>query len=95
MLVLSRLGLLLILLLASGSGLHAQQSAEAAADLVLEEVLVTASKRDVGLQELGMSISVLSNADLRNMNATLVEEFIPAIPNVSFGYGGASFKKHF
>jgi len=84
----SRPGLILTLLIVTGPGLYAQQSTEATRESVLEEVLVTASRRDVSLQELGMSISVLSNVDLRNMNATLVEEFIPSIPNVSFGYGG-------
>src|SRR5690606_36887442 len=30
----------------------------------------------------------LNGDDLRNLNASLVEEFIPSLPNVSIGFGG-------
>src|SRR5690606_11704628 len=66
----------------------AQQTAAGTGESVLEEVLVTAAKRDVNLQDIGMSVSVLNGDDLRNLNAILVEEFIPSLPNVSFGIGG-------
>lgn len=84
-----KVGLIVILLAAvAGPAAFAQQPAADTSESALEEVLVTASRRDVDLQDIGMSISVLSGDDLRNLDATLVEEFIPTLPNVSFGYGG-------
>lgn len=85
----SRAGICLLMLASvTGPGAIAQQTAADASQVVLEEVFVTASKRDSNLQEVGMSVSVLSDEDLRMLNAIVVEEFIPSIPNVSFGYGG-------
>jgi iron complex outermembrane recepter protein len=80
--------LILLLINVSGPGAVAQQPREDGSEAVLEEVIVTASKRDSTLQDIGMSVSVLNSEDLRMIEAIVVEDFIPTIPNVSFGYGG-------
>jgi outer membrane receptor protein involved in Fe transport len=80
--------MIVLLLTVSAPTIFAQQTAAGTGESVLEEVLVTAAKRDVNLQDIGMSVSVLNGDDLRNLNAILVEEFIPSLPNVSFGFGG-------
>jgi outer membrane receptor protein involved in Fe transport len=63
---------------------HAQESAAAG---VLEEVLVTAQKRVENLQDVAVSIQVLGNERLENLNVRAFEDFIDFLPTVSHTSG--------
>lgn len=58
---------------------------------VLEEIVVTARKRTERLQDIPMSISVLSNFELERMGATEFFDVAVSIPNLSFAYTGLGF----
>ena len=62
---------------------------------VLEEVIVTAQKREQNLQDVAVSIQVLGNEQLENLNVRSFEDFINFLPTVSFttqgGPGGPGF----
>jgi len=64
-------------------------SAAAVDKTVLEEVIVTATKRAISAQDLGMSISALPSEELELMGAQGFEDFAASVPNLSFGYGGS------
>ena len=51
-------------------------------DLVLEEIIVTATKRAEGLQEVPISISVMSGEDIEAKGLTKMEDLSAYMPNV-------------
>ena len=55
---------------------------------MLEEVLVTAQKREQSLQDVPISIQVLGNKQLENLNVRGFEDFIDFLPTVSYTSGG-------
>jgi iron complex outermembrane receptor protein len=52
----------------------------------LEEVTVTATKRTETLQEVGMSITALSEVDLEQMGAVTLLDFAVRVPNLGMAY---------
>ena len=62
---------------------------------VLEEIIVTAQKREQNLQDVAVSIQVLGNEQLENLNIRSFEDFINFLPTVSYtsqgGPGGPGF----
>jgi iron complex outermembrane receptor protein len=52
----------------------------------LGEITVTATKREVNLQDLPQAIDVLSGSDLQKMAARNLEDTIRALPSVSLNY---------
>jgi len=61
----------------------------------LEEIVVTAQKREQNLQDVAVSIQVLGNEQLENLNIRSFEDFVNFLPTVSFttqgGPGGPGF----
>ena len=53
----------------------------------LEEVLVTATKRTQNLQDVSISVQVLGNEQLENLNVRAFEDFIDFLPTVSHTSG--------
>ena len=51
-------------------------------DLALEEIIVTATKRAEGLQEVPISISVMSGEDIDAKGLTKMEDLSAYMPNV-------------
>jgi len=49
----------------------------------IDEIIVTATKRETNLQDTPMSISVITGAELENRGITNVNEFLNTIPGVS------------
>ena len=66
---------------ATSVGVSAQESA-----LMLEEVIVTATKRSESLQEVGMSITALGDEELERMGATQLLDFAVRVPNLGMAY---------
>jgi len=61
----------------------------------LEEVIVTAQKREQNLQDVALSIQVLGNQQLEELNVRSFDDFINFLPTVSYtaqgGPGGPGF----
>ncbi|HEX5764742.1 MAG TPA: TonB-dependent receptor plug domain-containing protein, partial [Woeseiaceae bacterium] len=58
---------------------HAQQSGSA-----LEEIVVTAQKREQNLQDVAISVQVLGNQQLEQLNLNNFEDYIEFLPTVSW-----------
>ncbi len=62
---------------------------------LLEEIVVTAQKREQNLQDVAVSIQVLGNEQLENLNVRSFEDFVNFVPTVSHtvqgGPGGPGF----
>jgi len=56
---------------------------------ILEEIIVTAQKREQNLQDVAVSIQVLDNAALENLDVRGFEDFIHFLPTVQLATGGA------
>lgn len=52
-------------------------------EVALEEITVTATKREMNMQDLGQSITVLSTADIEKQAMQGMEDYIRALPGVS------------
>ena len=50
----------------------------------VEEVLVTATRRSESVQDIPMSVSVLGETQLEDLNITDMEDYIMMLPNVSY-----------
>jgi outer membrane receptor protein involved in Fe transport len=50
----------------------------------LEEVIVTAQKRDQSMQDVPIAVSVLGAQDLQNLGITDMEDYIQLFPNVNY-----------
>ena len=72
------------LLLFISTGASAQAGSEETNDLILEEVIVTATKRAVALQDLPMSVSALTGSDLEDGVAFNFADFAESVPGLSF-----------
>ncbi len=77
--------LLVVLIAASVTGDALMQSAAAA---VLEEIIVTATKRESGLQEIPMSISAMSGDSLERSGIVDFTDIATSVPSVSFRSSG-------
>ena len=51
----------------------------------LEEIVITASKREETLQEAGMSVTAIGAQDLERMGVTSFTDFAVRVPNLGFG----------
>ncbi|MBL4801408.1 MAG: TonB-dependent receptor [Emcibacter sp.] len=51
----------------------------------LEEIVITASKREQTLQEAGMAVTAIGAQDLERMGATGFADFAVRVPNLGFG----------
>jgi len=84
-----------IVLLSAGLALSSVQVARAAApdstarsDSVLEEVVVTATKRSEALQDVPLSVSALSAEQIQTRGFSKFSDYINTIPGVYFQDGG-------
>ncbi len=53
-------------------------------DVGLEEIVVTAQKRSENLQDVPLSVQVLGNTQLENLNVNGFEDYVKFLPTVSF-----------
>ncbi len=63
----------------------AQEEAEAG---VLEEVIVTATKRQTAIQDVPISMAAFTSEDIIEMGAVEFADYATAVPNLSFGFSG-------
>ena len=50
----------------------------------LEEVVVTATRRAESVQDVPMTVSVLGETQLQDLNITDMEDYLMMLPNVSY-----------
>lgn len=76
-----------LLLLASTNLVHAQSSAasgaEAEPDFGLEEIIVTARRKDESLQDVPTTINAVSGADIEKLNFRKFEDIAAVVPGLS------------
>ncbi|HUN75661.1 MAG TPA: TonB-dependent receptor [Steroidobacteraceae bacterium] len=66
-----------------------QASASGTDSEAIQEVVVTATKRNEDIQNVGMSITALTQADLEQKGVEQFIDYGTSIPNLSFGVGAA------
>jgi iron complex outermembrane receptor protein len=88
----------LVSAVAMAGALSAQQALaqSSASDLVMEEVVVTAQKREEGMQDVPIAITAMSETDLERRGVQNVGDLINAVPNMGGfeapgGKGNVSF----
>src|ERR1700678_583763 len=74
--------------LCSSVGAQEAQSDAQPATHPLEEIVVTATRREESIQSIPMSITAITVATLESRAATQFFDYASAIPNLSFGYSG-------
>ncbi|MFC3051934.1 TonB-dependent receptor [Kordiimonas pumila] len=65
-------------------GLSPVYAAEADKGFSLEEIVVTAQKRESNLQDVAVSVQVLGNKQLEDLNVNAFDDYIQFLPTVSF-----------
>jgi outer membrane receptor protein involved in Fe transport len=65
--------------------------AQSSGSAVLDEIVVTAAKREQNLQDLAISVQVLGNQELQNLGVSGFEDFIEFLPTVSYTHGGPGY----
>lgn len=66
------------------------QGAESDAAVVLEEVVVTATKRAERLQDVPIAVTALTEEDLRRRGAERIEDYVAAVPGFSYASNGGN-----
>ncbi len=69
---------------ACGIGAAAMLAAPAYAQDALEEIIVTATKRSEGVQDIPMAVMVLGQQQLEDLNITDMADYVEMLPNVSY-----------
>ncbi len=82
-----------IMLALSSSNAFAQEQAAENDTLAIEEVIVTAQRREENLQEVPISISAFTSEAIEKNMFKGVEDYISATPNASFISNGSRSKK--
>lgn len=82
-----------IMLILSTTNAFAQEQGFESDTLAIEEVIVTAQRREENLQEVPISISAFTAADIEKNMFEGVADYISATPNASFISNGARSKK--
>ena len=70
------------------TGIAIAQSDPGPGDLLLDEIIVTATKRPVGLQDVPISLSVLTGDTIEAMGMAELEDLALYVPNVHIAEGG-------
>ena len=68
-----------------------QAKAQNESSPVLEEIIVTAQKREQSLQDVAVSIQVLGNQQLEDLRVRGFEDFVAFLPTVSYTHGGPGY----
>ena len=77
----------------SGTTQSAWAQDDDAADAMLEEVIVTATRREMSLQDVPMAISAVGQDQIEQLGITNMENYFRSIPSLSLIDGGG-YQKH-
>jgi iron complex outermembrane receptor protein len=78
---------------ANGGSVDTQSNDEHSSTVKLEEIVVTAQKREERLIDTPQSVSVLSADSLAKLGATQFRDFANTVPGLNFQTGGAGFNQ--
>lgn len=76
-------GVLAVLILLAASGFASSEIDGGAEEKVLEEIIVTATRRETGVQTTAASISAFSGEQLEELGKVSVAQFIDSVPGVT------------
>jgi iron complex outermembrane receptor protein len=74
----------------AGTGVAHSQQAD---DVRLDEVVVSALKRDESLQDVPLSIQAIGQQQLTNLKVETFDDYVKYLPNVAFQSGGPGFAR--
>jgi iron complex outermembrane recepter protein len=77
-------GTILAIVLACAPGAGVAQSTDADAQVGLEEIIVTAQRREQRLQDVPVAVAVLSDRDIEARGISSTRDALPTIPNVTY-----------
>ncbi len=83
-----------IVLVTTCTGVNAQDGTEDRGQQVLEEIIVTATRRDTALQDTPLSIGVLTGQDIEDSGALHIFDYwrmIPSLAVTDWGFAGNRF----
>ncbi len=72
---------------------QAQDQDQDDSSYMIEEVIVTSQKREQSLQDVAVSIQVMGNEQLENLNVRGFEDLIDFMPTVSYSSNGPGYAK--
>ena len=72
---------------------HSEEVAQGAGSIALEEIVVTATRRSESIQDVPMSISAVSQADLEKAGATRVEDVVHMVPGLAYTQNSVGDRK--
>lgn len=75
----------------TGSVFAMTAAAPVQAEPVLEEIVVTAQKKQESLQDVPVSVQVLGTKALEDLNLKSFEDYVQFLPTVSFTYAGPGY----
>ena len=78
----------LIFVLASFFVGHTSLMAQTGATPIIEEIIVTATKREASIQDVPVSMTAFTSEDLEKLGAVEFFDYATAVPNLSFGFAG-------
>jgi len=73
---------------AHAGGAYATSDTEAATSTTLEEVIVTAQRRNESIQDVPITIQALTGETLKQLNVTTFDDLLRYTPNVTFSGNG-------
>jgi len=76
--------------LLAGTGVAQAQQAD---NVKLDEVVVSATKRDESLQDVPLSIQAIGQEQLTNLKVETFDDYVKFLPNVAFQSGGPGFAR--
>jgi len=76
--------------LLAGTGVAQAQQAD---NVKLEEVVVSATKRDESLQDVPLSIQAIGQEQLSNLKVETFDDYVKFLPNVAFQSSGPGFAR--
>ena len=76
------------LALAIFGGMHVAVAQGASETGLLEEIIVTATKRQTAIQDVPISMAAFTSEDIIRLGAVEFADYATAVPNLSFGFSG-------
>ena len=93
--ILARVGAVLAGALAGSNAIAEEQSGTNAQNAgVIEEIVVTASKREESLMEVAQSVQYLSGGELEGSGVQYLDQIVRLIPGVSLAAGGPASQRY-
>lgn len=91
----NRLGIGTILAAIFGVGASAQEATDARGEIAIEEIVVTAQKREQSVQDVPISVAVYDSGLMEDLNARDFSDFADIVPGMTFASTGVGNSNYF